>query len=121
MIAFIFALAAYAAELPRTEFTFLQGKVAFVTELSGKLTVSADCLKPDGSLQCEATKGLKDLSWKKSKKGEENPGSTLCQKQLKGTVVVGKDNAGDENSFCRFSDGSMVDNGSLIFRARKND
>lgn len=121
MIPLLFALAAFAAELPRTEFTFLQGKIAFVTDEAAKLTVSADCLKTDGSLQCDATAGLKDLSWKKRKKGDQNPGSALCQDQLKGTVVVGKDSAGDENSFCRFPDGSMVDGGSLIHRARKND
>lgn len=121
MIPLLFALTALAAELPRTDFSFLQGKIAFVTDESNKLTVSADCLKNDGSLQCDAIKGLKDISWKKRKKGDQNPGSALCQDQLKGTVVVGKDAAGDENSFCRFPDGSMVDSGSLIHRAHKND
>jgi hypothetical protein len=121
MIALLFALTALAADLPKTEFSFLQGKFTFVTDEANKLTVSSDCLKEDGSLKCDATSGLKNLSWKKRKKGDENPGSALCQKQLKGTVVVGKDAAGDESSFCRFPDGSMVDSGSLIYRARKND
>lgn len=121
MISLFLALTAFAADMPKSEFTFLQGKIAFVTDASAKLTVSADCRQADGSLKCDATRGLKELSWKKRKKGDRNPGSALCQHQLKGTVVVGKDAAGDESSFCRFPDGSMVDSGSLIYRARKND
>jgi hypothetical protein len=121
MIALLLALTAFAADLPKSEFRFKQGKIAFVTDESRKLTISADCRKADGSLKCDATAGLKQLSWKKRKKGDHNPGSTLCEKQLKGTVVVGQSESGDENSFCRFPDGSMVDSGSLIYRARKND
>lgn len=121
MISLLFAITVFSAEMPKTEYAFQQGRIAFVTDEGSKLTVSADCLKDDGSFSCDATKGLKDLSWKKRKKGDMNPGSALCQKQLKGTVVVGKDAAGDESSFCRFPDGSMVDSGSLIYRARKND
>lgn len=121
MISLLLALAAFGAEMPKVEYSFQQGKIAFVTDEANKLTVSADCLKEDGSLQCDAATALKNISWKKRKKGDENPGSSLCQKQLKAIVVVGKDAAGDESSFCRFSDGSMVDSGSLIYRARKND
>lgn len=120
MIALLWALSAFAADLPKSEYSFVQGKIAFVTDEPNKLTISADCLK-DGAFKCDAANGLKKLSWKKRKKSDENPGSFLCQKQLQGLVVVGVDSAGDENSFCRFPDGSMVDSGSLIHRARKND
>lgn len=126
MISLILALSAlnaFAADLslPKSEFTFKQGTIAFVTDESAKLTVSADCLKPNRSLKCEATDGLKNLSWKKRKKSDRNPGSFLCEAQLKGIVVMGRNAAGDESSFCRFADGSMIDSGSLVHRARIND
>jgi putative hemolysin len=104
-------------------FSFTEKKVDFVTSAAQKLTVSASCLK-NKKLQCEAVADLAKLSWKASREarhGTNNPASYLCEKQLGGIAVVGKSAKGDENSFCRFNDGSMIDSGSLIYRARKND
>jgi putative hemolysin len=113
-----------AAVFSPSTFSFTEKKVDFVTDASRKLTVSASCLK-NKKLECEAVAGLKKLSWKASREsrrsGTNNPASYLCEKQLGGFVVVGKSEKGDENSFCRFNDGSMIDGGSLIYRARKND
>jgi len=51
-----------------------------------------------------------------------NPGSVICHSQLlAGKVVVGKTVHGNEISFCRFADHSMIDLGSLTYIGRRND
>jgi putative hemolysin len=52
--------------------------------------------------------------------GGRNPGAVVCLK-LGGESVVGLDVRGNENSFCRFDDGSLISNGSLHAHAREND
>ena len=109
------------AAMPESAFYFNDGKKLFVTDESRRLTVSRSCLQKDGRLKCDAVDRLGRLSWKKLAPGPQNPASLLCEKQLHGAVVLAKTEKGDENSFCRLADGSLVDGGSLIYRARKND
>ena len=52
--------------------------------------------------------------------GGANPGPLLCL-QVKGEVVMGEDLKGNQNSFCRFKDGSIVDNGTLTYYGIMND
>lgn len=117
------ACAALAGDLPASTFVFKEGEQAFVTDEARQLLISASCRRPDGKFQCEAFSKMKALSWKKRRtgEGEGNPATHLCEKQMKGVIVVGKNQNGDENTFCRMPDGSLVDGGSIIYRARKND
>lgn len=52
--------------------------------------------------------------------GGKNPGSVLCKKSAKGTVVFGKDHFGNLNSFCVFPDSSMVSNDTLYYYGTRN-
>lgn len=97
-------------------FTFANRKVAFI-DLPGKsLLISADCLTKTKKIKCLAYDRLM-----KSKPGEINqrtidmhPGAFICREKVKGKVIVGMDKDGNQNSFCQFKDGSIVDNGSLF-------
>lgn len=121
------ALGTAASTLAATETTktyaFSKEKITFVHRQEERLTISQSCVK-NGELRCEAFTKLKDLSRKKLvelKPNGESVGSQLCKLQLKGKVVIGLSDQGDENSFCRMKDGSLVDNGTLVYFARKND
>jgi hypothetical protein len=52
--------------------------------------------------------------------GGKNPGGGLCKKVLGGTVVMGLDADKNQSSFCLFSDGSLIDCGSLYVAAIRN-
>lgn len=105
-------------------FHFASGPVAFTRRAAERLVVSQSCEKPDGTLACTAAETTTPLSWPRARREAAregtSPGTHLCEEQRKGTVVMATDERGDETSFCRFTDGSMIDNGSLVARARKN-
>lgn len=83
--------------------------------------ISKSCL----SKKCEATKVLKKISFKKidSAKfsGGKNPGAVLCHELKNTQVVFLRDLNGNDNSFCMFSDKSLLSSASLEMQARKND
>lgn len=72
--------------------------------------ISKACVESMGG--CQALKAVK----KKLKMefteaqlaGGKNPSSLLCSIGYKGEVLIFKDSMGNENSFCRFPDQSMV-------------
>jgi len=102
-------------------FSFRDKKIELVNE-GEQLTVSPGCAakKP-----CAATKNLAKLSWDTVlAKHPQTQGSSsyLCEEQLKGKVVMARNPAGDEVALCRFAkDDSLIDLGSLVYRARRND
>lgn len=67
--------------------------------------------------KCDASKAKKIVSFKGIKNdllsGGKNPGSVLCKESVKGKVYILKNAKGDENSFCRFADGSFVATATL--------
>ncbi len=75
--------------------------------------------------KCLAYKSLSALSFKSIQssdlEGGKNPGAVLCKKILSSQVLYLKDLNGNENSFCLFSDQSIISNGSLYGRAALND
>ena len=114
---------ARGASPPRYVAHFTGAKVTLVEHAGEHLTVSESCEGPRGA-GCQARRALGKLSLRKldaSQARGESDGSLLCERQAEGTVVVGTNARGDENSYCRFKDGSLVDNGSLVWRARLND
>ena len=98
-------------------------KFVFVSDYDKRLTISKNCLK-NGKFNCLAYQTIKKASLKAIEDqlfGGMNPGSKICSDQLRGTVVLGKDDKGNENSFCKFSDESIIDNGTLTYYGIKND
>jgi len=87
--------------------------LAFATE---KVTVSASCAKPDGTLDCEAMQLLRrgktvQLTSAELSRGLP-PGAVICAK-LKIANTTGRDAKGNEDGFCTFADGSLVSHGSV--------
>lgn len=107
--------------------TFLFGKttVTFTDFDVSRITISSNCIKNSKVGDCAAIRGLKTVSFKKIERpkfGGANPGALICEQQLHGIVMVGiNQNTKNENSFCKLADGSIIDNGTLIFYGRKND
>ena len=94
-------------------------EIVFHRDDSKALTISLDCKHSD----CLALANLEKLKSKKINQkivfnSDSNPGALICEKALAGEVVIGINTYG-ENSFCRFSDGSMIDNSSLHYWSLK--
>ncbi|RZA09476.1 MAG: hypothetical protein EOP11_01555 [Proteobacteria bacterium] len=117
--------AASAATAETRVYQFKGEKIEFVDEPADHLTISKGCVNKKTKPACAATKELAKLSLAKiqaAHPGTEAASSLLCEEQLKGVVVLGKSEIGDENAFCRFpADASLIDLGSLLYRARQND
>ena len=87
-----------------------------------RVAVSSHCRLNDKN-SCIALKKLDEASKSKVKsldKGSTaNPGTRIC-KFLEGKVVIGLDSEGNENSFCKFQDHSLIDCGTLSWYLRKD-
>jgi putative hemolysin len=98
---------------------FQQTTVDFSLDPNSGLVLSTHCAQKP----CLAKMNLQKISFKKylrEKTGSENPSSYFC-KILEGTVVLGKTPQGNEISYCKFADGSLIEGGSLIKSAKEND
>lgn len=111
----LFQLNISAAD-PTIEFNIEGANVKFYHCHEQRLLVSLNCLK-NAKLKCKAY----DALFSKSALTEQletpvlgNPGHAIC-KSLKGEFVLGIDIHHNQNSFCRFSDGSYVDHGTLTY------
>ncbi len=106
-------------------YAFGKTEVEFWSFESLKITVSNRCISNSKLADCDALRGLKIVSFKRldrAKFGGPNPGALICEQQLNGIVMVGIDKLSqNENSFCKLSDGSIVDNGTLISYGIRND
>lgn len=94
-------------------------KVAFSASTDRRIIIHSRCLTQN----CLAIDVLKAASVKAIEKeisGGMNPGALVCKK-LKGKVILGFDLKENQNSFCRFDDGSLIDNGTLVHYGMKND
>lgn len=88
------------------------------------LTISESCGRTLKEMTCQAAKSIYLASFRKlaqNKAGSRNPGSRVCSEVLVAKVVIGITPGRNENSFCLFTDGSMIDNGTLTFYAHEND
>ncbi|HAZ14992.1 MAG TPA: hypothetical protein DCY86_19555 [Bdellovibrionales bacterium] len=54
-------------------------------------------------------------------KGGANPGAVICKESMKGLVVLGTDSKENQQTFCQFQDGSLVDTAAVHFHAKLND
>lgn len=73
---------------------------------------------------CEALQQLQMINVSLLKKndlaGGKNPGAVLCHKLPGASVVFMDDLSGNQNSFCKFKDGSIVSNSTLVIYAEAN-
>lgn len=107
------ATLAFAAE---TEQVSLMGEKPVLFRRVGEALVSAAHAKRPGSRAMKALK--KSLGKGIKAKDFPNPDGTVCSR-LGGRVVIGKLESGEAKGFCRFGDGSIVDNKGLWVSARK--
>ena len=92
-------------------------EIIFLENKDQALTMSEHCRDKN----CLALKKLDLIKQGKIKYQVDHdlePGAWLCEKSLDGQVVIGHHEPG-ENSFCRFSDGSLIDTGSLHYWSLK--
>ena len=54
-------------------------------------------------------------------RGGANPGAIVCREALKGNVVLGTDLKNNQQTFCQFKDGSVIDSGAIFYYAKLND
>ena len=121
LIILIFSSIAFA--VPTVEFTIVNKKIKFYKYVEQRITMSIECDKIQNDRFCDEINFLKTISLKDLKTeagGGENIGSLLCNAALKGIVVMGTTNSGNQNSFCKI--GSLyIDNGTLEFYANENN
>ena len=83
-----------------------------VVEVRPSVWVNEDCTKT-----CDALKAVDQLSKmspvEMNVAGGVNPGSWRCKMMAHGNVFIAQDDAGNQQSFCRFKDASFVNNGAL--------
>ena len=94
----------------------------FTWDRKDRISVSESC-DPSNRNSCIALKKLKYASIEKARQeliNGTNPGVIICR-LLKGESVLGYDKEGNQNSFCKFSDNSMVDSGTLTYYGIMND
>jgi hypothetical protein len=78
----------------------------------GFCLISSGCLTEAGKT-CQALHVMNNRVQADSGPGGTNPGSGVCQQRLQGQVFVARDQAGNEQSFCRFADGSFLSSDGL--------
>ncbi|MBI2520336.1 MAG: hypothetical protein HYV97_07955 [Bdellovibrio sp.] len=82
-----------------------------------ELIISANCLKQNVNLDCEAAKALLKLlpdSYSNiDLSGGREFGALACLEVFSGNTIVGKTANGAEVGFCLFKDGSMTSFGSI--------
>ena len=97
-------------------------RMQFTTNKAKRITANEVCQKKKA---CDAFKVLRKLSMDSISAddlfGGANPGPILCEQQAQGEVVMGEDEDFNQNSFCKFKDGSIIDNGTLTYYGIKND
>nr|BDT27828.1 DUF333 domain-containing protein [Bacteriovorax sp. HI3] len=111
----IFSLQLHASELTKQIWSQSDEHYLMTYQPSSKILISENCFNDDVSLdksKCEAAQILKKkksfAAPLRSSAGGKNPGAVVCKDVLKKTIVMLKDQKNNENSFCRFDDGSMI-------------
>ncbi len=112
----------------RRVFSF-DGKATEFVELErGRLVVSRSCLDASGKPHCQAARSVRGANLRRLRPAPApgvDTGAVICERQVKGRVVLGTDPNKNESAFCLFKDGSLIDTGSLSYygglRARAGD
>jgi putative hemolysin len=109
-ILFIFSTPLYALEWDCSEYTVFEGRKKHRLCYSKKDDIFFYC---KGSCEIKAlTAKARKLPFELMPDGGANPASLKCKK-VGGRVVLLKDISGDENTFCRAKDESLVSTNAL--------
>ncbi len=115
--------AAYGAENKTHEQYKINKKVInFIYDRDAKILADENCFIQKE--KCQALQALKIASFKgleKHFKNGANRGAVACQRRLKGLVMIAYDRNGNEETFCKFKDGSLLASDSIWFHAFEND
>lgn len=106
----LISLNAFALNRPEV-FVFGRNNI-FFEERRKDLYLNKSC-KDEKCLAFKLTK--EKIKFPKLKGYQANPTSYTCKNELKGTVIIGRDLKGNEQSFCRLSDKSMILLNSAIY------
>lgn len=111
----VFILHTKASELTKQIWSQGDDHYLMTYEPSSKILISENCFNSDVTLEkskCEAAQILKKKKQlqapPRSASGGKNPGAVVCKDVLKKSIVMLKDQKNNENSFCRFDDGSLI-------------
>jgi hypothetical protein len=100
-------------------------KVAVYDEETLRITASVSCEPSKDKKECKNFKFLKKVSVRalgRTPAGNPNTGALICEDQLEGKSVVGKDASGNERSFCHLPKNNLyISNGTLSYWGNKND
>jgi putative hemolysin len=102
-------------------FTIANKKITFTHYPEERITISEKCASLEKNVFCKNIDFLKTLHDQKLATnleiapGGANPGAVVCNQVLKGIVVMGVDEKGNENSFCKMPDGLLIDSGTLTY------
>ncbi len=104
LMLYSFSLSVFSTE----ELVYVFGSEKYVSfkRANGHI-VSMHCADAGG---CIALKMAKKKYKAPNSNGGKNPSSVKCTKGLRGMVVLGRDLEGNNQSFCKFSDGSYLMN-----------
>jgi putative hemolysin len=102
-------------------FKFGNKNIEFIVQ--NKLVISKNCSQISPPAKCMATKSIMNVSFLAINRmeGGVNPGARICKMQAGGHVLLGVDSKGNEMTFCRFADDSLISNDSLIYASLQND
>ncbi len=105
-----------ASQATKATYTFDGAAKDFLVFAPQKITVSASCAKPDGSVDCAALQLLRKGKTVHLAPAEYGsgiaPGAVICKK-LGLQSSSGRSADGNESGFCNFGDGSVVTLGTL--------
>jgi hypothetical protein len=91
-------------------------QVPFIYYQADNVRVSAQCRSATGQLACDALKFLRSSPPVQMKRaqldGRTSAGVKVC-KQMNQPIVTAHNASGNEDSFCKFPDGSLLATGSL--------
>jgi hypothetical protein len=114
----IFALCSGFNQLPDAD-VWSVGNTHYLFKTANKIgpLISLNCYK--GKKNCKALLAFNNrkkinLS-EKDIAGGKNPGSVVCKKFYLGKVLILKNSEGLENSFCKFSDNTLISSSDIFY------
>lgn len=91
-------------------------QMAFIYYQADNVRVSAQCRSASGQLACDALRFIRNgqpVAMKRAQlDGRTSAGVKVC-KQMSQPMVTAHNSSGNEDTFCKFPDGSMLATGSL--------
>lgn len=107
----LFSTLAFAQTEQSTVVYKIAGKSHQFLITSDKKYISEHCVKNKKCMALATRLPAKESDY--YGKGGANPAAIYCQKGAGGTVVLGYNTKFGQKTFCKFKDGSMIDNTSL--------